>query len=220
MRPAESTWARWLVAGAVGLAINAVVAVGLASLSGGLEEDLDELRTSVRAVPPPPPPEPEPEEELEDPTELLQEQAVLPPLDLPDPTAGADAIAVPTTDPSLFDLGGAFAMPSFVAAKGAEQEVAEAMDVRPAERMYQPDTDRYYPRQARAQGLEGRSIVRVRVDARGRVVSAECVQSEPHGVFDEAAEAYVKNIRYRPAMRNGRPEPSTFAVEVTWILPE
>jgi protein TonB len=218
---ASNTAARWAISIAAGLAINAAVAVGLAALSGGADDEEDEVRAAVRAVPPPPPePEPEPEPELEEPMELMQEQASLPPLDLPDPTAGSDAIAVPRTDPSLLQFSGAFAMPSFVAAQGAEGEMAEAMEVREAQVMYQPDTERYYPRQARAQGLEGRSLVRVRIDPRGRVVSAECVQSQPHGVFDEAAEALARKMRYRPASRNGRPQATTRTVEVKWNLPE
>ena len=217
---ASNPAARWALSVAVGLAINAAVAVGLAALSGGAGERKDEIRTAVRAVPPPPEPEPEPEPELEEPMELIQEQASLPPLDLPDPTAGSDAIAVPRTDPSLLQFSGAFAMPSFVAAQGAEGEMAEAMEVRQAQIMFMPDPERFYPRQARAQALEGRSLVRVRIDPRGRVVAAECIQSNPHGVFDEAAEALARNIRYRPASRNGRPQASTRTVEVKWNLPE
>ncbi|HJL14174.1 MAG TPA: TonB family protein [Sandaracinaceae bacterium LLY-WYZ-13_1] len=212
---------RWLAAAGFSGGVNVVVAFGLASLSGAGEPEGDALRTSVRAVPPPPPPpESEPEPETEEPVEVMQEQAVLPPLDLPEPTAGSDAIAVPRTDPSLLEFQGAFAMPAFVAGRGAKAEMAEAMERQDAQLVYQPDPERFYPRQARAQGLEGRSLVRVRIDARGKVVSAECVQSEPHGIFDEAAEALARNMRYRPAMRNGRPEPATRTVEVKWNLPE
>lgn len=212
---------RWALSALMGAAINGAVAVGLAALSQGAGDAKEELRASVRAVPPPPPePEPDPEPEVQEPTQLLQEQASLPPLDLPDPTAGSDAIAVPRTDPSLLQFAGAFAMPSFVAAQGAEGEMAEALEVREAQLMFQPDTERFYPRQARAQGLEGRSLVRVRIDPRGRVVAAECVQSHPHGLFDEAAEALARQMRYRPASRNGRPQASNRTVEVKWNLPE
>jgi len=150
----------------------------------------------------------------------VQEQASLPPVDLPEPTAGSNAIAVPRTDPSLLEFRGAFAMPSFVAGRGAKQEMAEAMEVRACELRYQPDSERFYPRQARAQSIEGTSVVHIRIDARGRVISAETLQSDPHGVFDEAAEAYARKLRYRPAMRNGRPESCERTVRVTWTLPE
>jgi protein TonB len=211
---------KWLVSGAVGVGVNAVVAVGLAAMVGGQGERDPGLRATVRAVVPPPPPEPEPDPEAEDPLPLLADPATLPPLDLPEPTAGGDAIAVPRTDPSLLALSGAFALPSFVAGQGAKDEMAEAMEVQPAELVYRPDPERFYPRSARAQGIEGRSLVRVRIDARGRVVAAESVESTPHGVFEAAAEAYARQCRYRPARRNGRPEAALRIVEVTWSLHE
>ena len=64
-------------------------------------------------------------------------------------------------------------------------------------------SDLVYPPTAKGQGIEGRVMVRYDVTVDGTVVNASVVQSEPPGVFDEAALAAVRSWRFRPKVEDG-----------------
>ena len=63
--------------------------------------------------------------------------------------------------------------------------------------------DLVYPAEARADGVEGRVVVRYDVTREGRVVNAAVVSAEPSGVFEAAALAAVSTWRFRPAVARG-----------------
>lgn len=63
-----------------------------------------------------------------------------------------------------------------------------------------------YPPEARAQGIEGFVMVRYDVNEEGRVVNASVVDSEPAGLFDEAALKAVASWQYSPRQVNGQPQ--------------
>ncbi|WP_319583651.1 TonB family protein [uncultured Pseudodesulfovibrio sp.] len=65
--------------------------------------------------------------------------------------------------------------------------------------------DPYYPASARRTGTQGHVLVRVLVDEYGRVEEAEVAESEPAGVFDDAALKAVRGWTFSPATRQGRP---------------
>jgi protein TonB len=65
--------------------------------------------------------------------------------------------------------------------------------------------DPYYPASARRTGTQGHVLVRALVDEYGRVEDAEVVESEPAGVFDDAALKSVRGWTFSPATRQGRP---------------
>jgi protein TonB len=65
--------------------------------------------------------------------------------------------------------------------------------------------DPYYPASARRTGTQGHVLVRALVDEYGRVEEAEVVESEPAGVFDDAALKSVRGWTFSPATRQGRP---------------
>lgn len=62
-----------------------------------------------------------------------------------------------------------------------------------------------YPRAALREGLSGRVVLLVDVDADGVPSAARVERSEPAGAFDESALAAVKRWRFQPAMKDGRP---------------
>ena len=64
-------------------------------------------------------------------------------------------------------------------------------------------TDLVYPAEARANGVEGRVVVRYDVTAAGNVANAVVVESEPPGVFDAAALTAVRSWRFRPMVDRG-----------------
>ncbi len=65
-----------------------------------------------------------------------------------------------------------------------------------------------FPEQARADGIEGRVVVRYDVDLEGIVRNARVVLSEPPGVFDAAALAAVRSWRFNPPVRDGERVPA------------
>ena len=65
-----------------------------------------------------------------------------------------------------------------------------------------------YPAAARANGVEGRVVVRYDVTAAGTVANAVVVESEPPGVFDDAALNAVRSWRFRPMVEGGEAAPA------------
>ena len=63
--------------------------------------------------------------------------------------------------------------------------------------------DLVYPEAAKAQGVEGRVVVRYDIAADGSVVNVVVEASEPPGVFDEAALTAVRSWRFRPRLDRG-----------------
>ncbi len=59
---------------------------------------------------------------------------------------------------------------------------------------YAPDPNDYYPDQAKRNGEEGRPLVKLCTDLKGRVASTEIANSSGHGDLDEAALKYAKAI--------------------------
>lgn len=62
-----------------------------------------------------------------------------------------------------------------------------------------------YPADAIVRGLEGTVMLRLTIDASGRVADVEVVESSGHAELDEAAVEAVRKWRGEPARRNGRP---------------
>jgi TonB family protein len=81
-----------------------------------------------------------------------------------------------------------------------------------------PDLADYYPRRARLSGTTGRSTVRVTVDERGAVTGVAVVDSTPPGVFDHAATRVARTLRFRPALRDGRPTRSAVSIDMIWRM--
>jgi TonB family protein len=61
-----------------------------------------------------------------------------------------------------------------------------------------------YPLQLWDQDREGETLLRVRVTDMGDVDSIEVVQSAGEPAFDSAAVAGARELRFRPARRNGK----------------
>jgi TonB family protein len=86
-----------------------------------------------------------------------------------------------------------------------------------------PNTDDYYPAAARRLGETGSSVVRVCVDARGRLTAAPTIaQSSGSGRLDEGAITLAKagTGHYRPTTENGLPVPSCYDFRIIFTLRE
>ena len=64
------------------------------------------------------------------------------------------------------------------------------------------DASAEYPAEAKAAHLEGRVVLRLTIEADGRVSAAEVAESAGHG-FDESARAAALQLRFSPAQRGG-----------------
>ncbi|MFH0995397.1 MAG: energy transducer TonB [Pseudomonadota bacterium] len=61
-----------------------------------------------------------------------------------------------------------------------------------------------YPRLARRMGVEGTVLLRLTIDASGKLIRVEVINGPGNGFDDEAVQA-VKHSSYSPAVQNGRP---------------
>jgi protein TonB len=62
-----------------------------------------------------------------------------------------------------------------------------------------------YPPGAQARGQEGWVLLEFTVTESGSVIDASVVESQPPGVFDEAAKRAVLKFKYKPRVENGKP---------------
>lgn len=75
-----------------------------------------------------------------------------------------------------------------------------------------------YPAAALRQGITGRVVLRVKVDAEGTVVAAGVSQSSGHATLDKAALAGVRQWRFQPARHLGVAIEKEIAVPITFRI--
>jgi len=77
----------------------------------------------------------------------------------------------------------------------------------------------YYPAVAIRLNQEGRTTVQVHIGADGSVQSVNVLNSSGHDSLDQATVRCIQNTwRYKPAMQNNQPVPSTRTIEMVWRL--
>src|SRR5262245_628792 len=99
--------------------------------------------------------------------------------------AGEGSAATPKVDPS--------------SAAGANVEAPGDLQPPVLVKKVAPD----YPKAARKAKVQGDVVIKATIDADGNVVSPEVVRSIP--LLDEAALSAVKQWKYKPAIKSGRP---------------
>lgn len=62
-----------------------------------------------------------------------------------------------------------------------------------------------YPARAQSQGIEGWVLLSFTVTESGTVIDPKVLESQPSGVFDEAAKKAVTKFKYKPRVESGRP---------------
>lgn len=75
-----------------------------------------------------------------------------------------------------------------------------------------------YPESARKQRLTGHVLLRFHLDEKGGVSHLRVVRAEPPGVFEEAALTAVRQWRFAPAMKDGRPVPYWVELPMPFLL--
>lgn len=61
-----------------------------------------------------------------------------------------------------------------------------------------------YPAAARAAGLSGKVELQLSIDASGQLVDIDVLRADPRGVFEAAALAAFRAVRYSPGLKDGR----------------
>jgi periplasmic protein TonB len=83
---------------------------------------------------------------------------------------------------------------------------------------FQPDVNEYYPEVSRRNNEEGRPVVKICINAAGKVDSAELVTSSSHPLLDEAAIKVAKLMKFKPATQEGKPIASCPTLPVKFVL--
>ncbi|MCD9086107.1 TonB family protein [Stenotrophomonas sp. SY1] len=96
----------------------------------------------------------------------------------------------------------------------AEPESGDSMPI--TERMSPPT----YPKEAFAQGITGKVLLYIDVDAQGKVADVRVGESQPLGVFDAAAVAAARQWVFTPAQRDGKAVAGRIQVPVQFDLDE
>ncbi len=125
---------------------------------------------------------------------------------LPAPVAPASSTYDFLAGPKRSEL--AAAMPSLSASAGWATEPRSGTEPN-TEAVPRHRPPARYPREARRRGIEGYVVLRLRVDARGRVEDAVVIEAEPDDVFELSAKRAVLAYRFDPARSGGSPVAST-----------
>jgi TonB family protein len=84
-----------------------------------------------------------------------------------------------------------------------------------------PVTPMVYPPALLEQGIEGRVLLRLYVDASGKLIadSTRVAESSGYPALDSAALSGARELRFSPALRNGRPVSAPFLQPVHFRHP-
>jgi len=103
------------------------------------------------------------------------------------------------------------------AALANQANTAAAVDVPAKTRDMAPPS---YPSAAFEQGLSGKVVLRVEVDAEGKAGEVRVLSSTPAGVFDAASIAAAKKWTFEPARRDGKAVASALKIPMTFQMNE
>jgi len=90
--------------------------------------------------------------------------------------------------------------------------------VLPPRATYAPDINDYYPDASRRNNEEGRALVHLCIDTRGRVASAEVGATSGHPMLDDAAVRLAKAYRFKPATQRGKPVQFCTNMPIKFVL--
>jgi protein TonB len=186
-----------LLGAAAALSGTAVVfglVIAMNEFSEGLPYDDRPQATSFEVSAPPPPPEPEPEPRPRQ--EVQPVDAPPPPLaELSSEVGGVD-IPVPGLDDSELDQSAVDG--------GADKDLVmtdETVDTPPRPTEQVPMK---YPSEAKRKGIQGYVTLSLLIGDDGHVQRVRVLESEPHGIFDEAASDAVRQWAFEPAQYKGQ----------------
>lgn len=75
-----------------------------------------------------------------------------------------------------------------------------------------------YPRQAVKEKIEGSVRIKFLVDEDGRVRQSDVLATSGYAILDSAAKEFVYNLRYSPAVKDGKPYSSWMSIIFRYVL--
>ncbi|MFW5752485.1 MAG: TonB family protein [Planctomycetota bacterium] len=221
-RRALARFALAAICGSIAFAVLLGVLARFAAEELGAQRRIPVTDLAVVVPPPPPPPPPAPPPPPRDPPppQVTPRASLpsLPQLELPDAPPEPGSLALPPLDPSVDPLDLAAAVPDFALAAPAGPEPAVPSGAVSLALLYHPDPEPYYPPRAKRRGTEGRTRMRVAVDAQGAVTAVTVLASSPSGVFEDAARRWARRLRYEPHTVDGQRVPARAIVTLVWTL--
>jgi protein TonB len=199
----------WIVFGAVGLTLALFMVLPLMqTISRPASSDLSVISVDTANIPPPPPPPPEEKKEHQEPDEPPKLEEEAPPLDL----SQLELALNPGFGGGL--LEGDFAIKLKTAGGGENVDAIFSMsDLDQEPRViYQPGP--VLNKKLRRHAPATVYVIFV-VDDRGRV-GDPIVQKSTDAIFNQAAVAAVKQWRFEPGKRNGKPVRFRMRVPITF----
>ena len=97
----------------------------------------------------------------------------------------------------------------------AAKDSGEVIEARP---LYRDNPAPTYPPAARQRHYEGRVLLEVLVDRRGRVEELQVAESSGHPMLDRAAASTVAGWRFEPGRRGDQPVATTVMVPIRFNL--
>lgn len=171
------------------------------------------VQSGAEIAPPPPPPAPAAPPAPPAPPAAPALGAPPPPpnvAQLPDPPAPPAPPKAPTTRPSTATP--TRAVPAVAPAAPSAPAAAPA-----ASPSYRSLSAPEYPAEAKAAGIEGTTLLRLGIDASGRVRTIDIDVSSGHNALDGAASDAVERWTFNPATSDGRAIDSQIRVPVQFI---
>jgi len=171
------------------------------------------VQSGAEIAPPPPPPAPAAPPAPPAPPAAPALGAPPPPpnvAQLPDPPAPPAPPKAPTTRPSTATP--TRAVPAVAPAAPSAPAAAPA-----ASPSYRSLSAPEYPAEAKAAGIEGTTLLRLGIDASGRVRTIDIDVSSGHSALDGAASDAVERWTFNPATSDGRAIDSQIRVPVQFI---
>ena len=74
-----------------------------------------------------------------------------------------------------------------------------------------------YPDEAKKEGIQGKVFIQATVDASGEIVDIKVIKSASP-LLDEAALSAIKNTKFKPATKNGKPVKAEVTIPVMFKL--
>ena len=205
---------RWLLALSLGLGLTLLQFFAVAALNDASVPKRDSVADNASTVPVVVAPPPKTKQIVPQSTTLLKAEQ---PKQIAS-SARAEASALPALNLSKTQLSLGSLLPNIggVGMGSVDLSAVPSEADRPARA--QRTVEPIYPIAAQRQGIEGYVILRLSIDARGKVKDVFVVDSEPMGVFERSARDAARRFEFTPARLRGALVPTTIEKKIVFTL--
>ena len=205
---------RWVMTLLLGIGLTLLQFLAVAALN---EASLPERESSTVDVAPPPiilAPPPETEKVMPQSATALRTTQTKPMAS----ATRSEASALPALTLSETRLGLGSLLPNLGGLGMGSVDLSEVPSEADRPARAQRTVEPIYPISARRKGIEGYVILRINIDASGRVKDVFVVDSEPMGVFERSARDAAKRFEFAPARLRGAFVPTTIEKKIVFSL--